>query len=331
MNTHPRRRDQPAEYEDLAELLPAPGRPVLAQDRHRVLKEHLMRQITQEQPTSASIPPEIHKSPEHPRPRRRLALLAAPLALAAVVTLGVAVVGSTPDGTHDAPVTAAEHREAVRLLDRIATVAAARPSVRVRDGQYIYTKVRGSGDVLGMSGLGGFVQREEWHAVDGERDGLIRVDPLPSQGVSTAEPDTSRRVEASMEGVPYLTFRQLQALPTDPDVLLKKFYRDTKGVESSQEEAILENIETMLEEATLLPDLSAALYRAAARIPSIRVEDSVEDAAGRRGIGLTFRDSSTGDHTWVFDPSSLTYLGTTRTALLEIGASDRRGEAPVRS
>ncbi|MDT9698307.1 CU044_5270 family protein [Streptomyces sp. P17] len=327
MNTHPRRREQPAGHDDLAELLPAPGNPVLPQDRHAVLKEHLMRQLTEEQsPTPKPTARELLERPHSPR--RRIALLAAPLALAAVVTWGVVAMD---DETRPAPVTAAQRREAVQLLDRIATVAAERPAIKVRDDQYIYTKSRGAGSVLGISRhvMRDAVQREDWQAVDGKRDGWIRVDPLPSDADSTTAPDTSQRVEGPVYGAPYLAFRELKSLPTDPEALRKKLYSDTNDVESSQEEAVFEYIETVLEEATLLPDLSAALYRTAAQIPGIRVDPETQDAAGRKGIGLTYTDASTGDHTWVFDRSTLEYLGTTKTAFLEIGVSDRSREAPT--
>lgn len=323
MNTRPRRHEEPVGHDDLAELLPAPGNPVLPQDRHAVLKEYLMRQITDE---SAPPKPTAGELLERPRSkRRRVTLVAAPYALAAAVTLGV--VAMDDDVKKSAPVTAAQHREAARLLDRIATVAAERPAVKVTDEQYIYTRTRGAGSVLGIGDhvVRDLVQREEWHAVDGKRDGWIRVDP-----VEGTRPDSTERVEGPMDGVPYLTFRQLQSLPTDPDALLKKLRADTNGVESTQEEAVFEYIDTMLEEATLLPDLGAALYRAAARLPGIRVDHHTQDATGRKGIGLSYTDSSTGEHTWVFDRKTLAYLGTTKTAFLGAGVSDTVREAPSR-
>lgn len=52
MIIHPRRHDQPTDHQDLEEMLPPPGRPVLAQDRQRVLREHLMAHITTSPPPS---------------------------------------------------------------------------------------------------------------------------------------------------------------------------------------------------------------------------------------------------------------------------------------
>ncbi|MFF4730265.1 CU044_5270 family protein [Streptomyces mirabilis] len=350
MNTNPRRRDQPVDCQDLAELLPAPGRPVLAQDRHRVLREHLMEHIThettREQSGATSTSPSTSPSaspvtPARRRPGRRLVLVAAPLALATIVGLGVAVDGAQ-DGKHDtaaAGVTADDHRKATQLLDRIALAAADRPAVTVRDDQYIYTKSQGSAGELGVDFSSpaelakrkgtfkveeykGTVRQEQWDSVDGKRDGLRK-------GVALADP--SKKMVMDMVGTGYLTFRQLQALPADPDALLKKLSGDAKNVEASRvTEVVVENLGAILDDATLLPDLSAALYRATAKLPGVRVVDHVKDAAGREGIGLTF-DGAPKGYAWVFDSSSLVYLGTTKSALLGIGVTDKTGEVPVSS
>ncbi|MFF7601654.1 CU044_5270 family protein [Streptomyces mirabilis] len=347
MNTNPRRGDQPVDYQDLAELLPAPGRPVLAQDRHRVLREHLMEHITHETTrqqsgatnTSPSTPP---VPPARRRPGRRLVLVAAPLALATVVGLGVVAVDSAQDGrrgTAAAGITADDHRRAMQLLDRIALAAADRPAVTVRDDQFIYTKSQGSAGELGVDFSSpaelakrkgtfkveeykGTVRQEQWDSVDGKRDGLRK-------GVALTDP--SKRMVMDMVGTGYLTFRQLQALPTDPDALLKKLSGDAKNVEASRvTEVVVENLGAILDDATLLPDLSAALYRATAKLPGVRVVDHVKDAAGRQGIGLAF-DGGPKGYAWVFDSPSLVYLGTTKSALLGIGVADKTGEVPVGS
>ncbi|MGW6731056.1 hypothetical protein [Streptomyces sp. NPDC055013] len=54
------------------------------------------------------------------------------------------------------------------------------------------------------------------------------------------------------------------------------------------------------------------------------------DNSSTSTLGLTFEDAPEGS-TWVFDSSSLVYLGTTRIALLDIGVADKTGEAPVGS
>ncbi|MGW3291796.1 CU044_5270 family protein [Streptomyces sp. NPDC001002] len=349
MNTNPRRGDRSADLQDLAELLPAPGRPVLTQDRHRVLREHLMQQITQEARVETAVEqPAATNTPAAPparrRPTRRLVLVTAPLALAAVVGLGVVAVDSAQDaerGPRAAGVTPDDPQEtAAQLLDRIALAAAARTAAPVRDDQYIYTRSQGSSDELGWpatpskdtKGLftsapveyEGTVRREQWDAVDGKRSGLRKSVGLSSTG----EPDPAHQEVMTMYGTGYLTFRQLQALPTDPDALLRKLFGDAEKVKASRRtEVVVENLGTMIDNATLLPDLSAALYRATAELPGVRVVDHVKDAAGREGVGLTFKGAAKG-YAWVFDPSSLVYLGTTDAALMEVGVVDRTGEVP---
>lgn len=341
MNTNPLRREQPLDHHELAELLPAPGRPVLAQDRHRVLREHLMEHITREHESiheqSATTTTTSRPSPV----RRRLVLVAAPLALAAVVGLGVVAVDSAQGGKHGttaAGVTAGQ-RKATQLLDRIALAAADRPVVTARDDQYIYTKSQGSAAELGVDfssaeelaqhkgtftpkPYNGAVRQEQWNSVDGKHDGLRK-------GVAVADP--SQKMTMDMKGTGYLTFRQLQALPTDPDALLKKFSGDAGNVTAARRtEVVVENLGAIIDEATLLPDLSAAIYRATAKLPGVSVVDHVKDASGREGVGLTFKGAPTG-YAWVFDASSLVYLGTTDAALLGVGVTDKTGEAPVSS
>lgn len=347
MNTNPRRRDQPVDYQDLAELLPAPGRPVLAQDRHRVLRENLMEHFTHETTreqsgTTTTSPNASPAIPARRSPGRRLVLVAAPLALATVVSLGVVAVDSAQDGKRDtaaAGVMADDHRKATQLLDRIALAAADRPAVTVRDDQFIYTKYQGKAGELGVDFSSpeelakrkgtfkveeykGAVRQEQWDSVDGKRDGLRK-------GVALTDP--SKKMVMDVVGTGYLTFRQLQALPTDPDALLKKLSGDAKNVEASRvTEVVVENLGAILDDATLLPDLSAALYRATAKLPGVRVVDHIKDAAGREGVGLTF-DGAPKGYAWVFDSSSLVYLGTTESALLGIGVADKTGEVPVSS
>ncbi|WP_328430343.1 CU044_5270 family protein [Streptomyces sp. NBC_00443] len=316
-------------------MLPAPGRPALAQDRHHVLRESLMEHITgqaaheqaaheQTSTTDTSAAPSAH------RPlRRRLVLVAAPLALAVAVSLGVIAVDSADgdkSGTPAASTTAGYHGSAAQLLDRIALAAAKRPAATVRDDQYIYTKSQGPAADLGVQFNGsaeykGAVRSEQWDSVDGKRSGLRK-------GVAVDDP--SKKMSMAMYGTGYLTFRQLQALPTDPDALLKRLYSDTRMPPNRRLPIALGNFGSFIDNATLLPDLSAGLYRAMAKLPGAHVVDHVKDAAGREGIGLTFKGAPE-SATWVFDSSSLVYLGTTRSALLDIGVADKTGEAPVSS
>ena len=80
----------------------------------------------------------------------------------------------------------------------------------------------------------------------------------------------------------------------------------------------------MLREAVAPPDISAALYRAAALIPGVRVVPHATDILGQPGIGVQFarrviqspapgvpyRETfDPNGPTWIFSPSTLLWMG----------------------
>ncbi|MGC9539916.1 CU044_5270 family protein [Streptomyces sp. UG1] len=302
----------PTEREELARLLPSPGEPLLPSDRRTVLREHLMRELTSSPGNSTN-----NSTNNSTRGRRRFAAVAVPLVTAAAVTATVLLGGS---GSRPAP-----DQEAVDLLNRIAEVAAARPTTPVRDDQYVYVATQGTQDMeeYGVNTL----RREDWQPVDGRRSGLARIKVL-------AGPDPFHQSgDMKLGRDPNVTYyRELEALPTDPRKLYRKIWEGTEGEGPTHEAAALEEIGAMLPSATLLPELNAALYRAAARIPGVSVVRDAEDIAGRKGVGLTFEDQDPKDRddqaTWVFDKKSLKFLGTDEEALLGVGIADRIGAAP---
>ncbi|MBG0854528.1 CU044_5270 family protein [Streptomyces spinoverrucosus] len=303
----------PAEREELARLLPSPGEPVLPSDRQTLLKDHLMREFTKEADPRPIPPP-------RPRPLRRVALVAVPLATAAVVvaiSLGTAGTGAPAE----------PDQEAVALLDRIATAAGAKETVPVRDDQFVYTRVQGTD--LWEDGKDWEYERTDWQAIKGGRTGLARTVVLdPPAGGGPFRDGKSTQDMTMYPGSGPSDYRRLEALPTDPQKMYEKIWADTEGQGPTHEEAAMEAIDTLLDRAVLIPDVSAALYRAAAKIPGVSVVPEATDAAGRHGIGLTFQDSDDRD-TWVFDRTTLDYLGTDETALLEIGIVDRIGQQPA--
>ncbi|NEA64524.1 CU044_5270 family protein [Streptomyces sp. SID12488] len=315
----------PEEREELARLLPSPGEPVLTSDRHDLLKDLLMRELTERAPELPKLP-DIATAPGRRAraPRRRFAVVAVPLATAAAI---VAAVLSGTVGSR----TATTDADAVDLLNRIAEVAATKKSVPVRDDQYVYVRTQGS---MKFSEKDIRILREaSWTAVDGKRAGLRRItvlvgppfrhrDPLSSYSKGTHDMKLSPDPNVT-------TFRELQALPTDPDSLLEKIYAGTKGEgRTTRESAALEKIGDMLPDAMLLPELDAALYRAAAKIPGVSVVTDAKDYSGRSGIGLSFKERE-GRTVWVFDKKSLDFLGSADEALLDVGVADKTGETPA--
>ncbi|WP_369275955.1 hypothetical protein AB5J55_43915 [Streptomyces sp. R11] len=89
---HPWRRQEPLDHTELARLLPAPGDPVLSDDRQRLLEDFLMNNVT---------------DPPLTRPNRRLAVrIAAPVALAAALAgTALAIQQTTPHATSSATAT----------------------------------------------------------------------------------------------------------------------------------------------------------------------------------------------------------------------------------
>ncbi|MFJ8465529.1 CU044_5270 family protein [Streptomyces swartbergensis] len=304
----------PAEREELARLLPSPGEPVLPSDRQSLLKDHLMSEITQETDPRFVAPP-------RPRRLRRLMTVAVPLATAAAaVAVTLVTAGS---GASDKPVA---DQEAVALLNRIATAAAAKKSVPVRDDQFVYTRVQGTG--LQEAGKEWKYRRTDWQPIDGKREGLAKITVLNPPPGGGPFHDGKSTLDMAMGAHGVSDYRTLEALPTDPDKLYQKIWADTQGKGPTHEWAAMQTIDALLNRAVLFPDVSAALYRAAAKIPGVSVVPKATDAAGRHGIGLTFQDGEDLD-TWVFDRTTLDYLGTDEKALLDIGIVDRIGQQPA--
>ncbi|MER5938573.1 CU044_5270 family protein [Streptomyces sp. NPDC001928] len=305
----------PKERQELAGLLPSPGAPVLSSDRMTLMEAHLMQEITKEAPTATPTPGPAGAGRVPPRRlRRAVALLAAPVTAAAVLTTVLTV------GVGDGPAGPATDSEAVALLDRIATVTAAKDAPAIRDDQYIYSLTQGTADLRGK-GLDTF-RRADWYAVDGRRDGLARTTVLSGP---SGKGTTDMQLEADPNAT---TYRELQALPTDPGALYDKVWSETEGQGPTHEEAALEMIGSMLEGATLLPDVGATLYRAAARIPGITVVDDAEDASGRSGVGLAYGEGEDRE-VWVFEDKNLTYLGSDDVALLDVDVVDRLAQTPA--
>ncbi|MFE0801346.1 CU044_5270 family protein [Streptomyces sp. NPDC058812] len=301
-------RHRGLEYEELAELLPAPGDPTLGPERHRALRRHLMREIGKKRMAA-------------PRtfPGRRLVVWAAPLALAATAVTGTVVVTELQG-----------EQEVVQTPSRVTTTVGDPPVITMNKDQFLYKRRVMSGDYTGFQGDAEVVQREDWLAVDGGRDGLVLTGPedAVTDRLDPAAPTTEHM--AMSGGTDY--WEQLRELPTDPQKLLAYIYRETQGQGPTHEEAVFEHISALLEPAVLVPGLGEALYQAARRIPGVVVENEVQDRVGRTGTGLVLPNSGTGDRALVFDVSSFVFLGVERTtALLEIGVADRAGEAPVAS
>lgn len=306
MTARPQDRDDDVRAE-LRRLLPPAGDPVLPADRRLQLKESFLREITMA-PTPAPTPRPVRSWP------RRLALPALAGALAAVVAGGVAVVEHVRhrQGPQHSPIVApiipveqATSDGVAVLLNRIAQAAEGRPAADTGGGRYVYVKSRVAWLVFAEDGKNGPKEagvdarvldqvhdREVWRpAHAGTGDGLIR-ERGETFGLSGATPND-----------------EYAGLPTDPDALLRHVREVTKGRGTSPEYEVFDYIGEALHESVLPPAVTAALYRAAAKIPGVTVVRDSVDAAGRRGIAVAMEDPFDTRTEWIFDPSSYEYLG----------------------
>ncbi|MFI5530555.1 CU044_5270 family protein [Kitasatospora sp. NPDC051853] len=294
----------------LAELLPPPPVPPLGAARGRQLKESVLR--------SAAPAPAPAPAVAVARPVRRPLLLAG-VALACAVTGVVAVqpwqrAAPAPAVVADAPTSA------VHLLDRIALVssgagAASRPGARADQFVYVESRVAFAGRSAdgGPAVLPPVHTRRVWSSADGSRPGLVREDGAPDSVTSYAPGtpvDGTAPSSPSGPSVSNPTPAWLASLPTDPAALLRLIHDQTRGQGGDPDQRAFTAIGDLLAETSAPPQVTAALYRAAALIPGVTVVPSATDAAGREGVAVARTAPSSGAQTqWVFDRVTHHYLG----------------------
>ncbi|MFF2387021.1 CU044_5270 family protein [Streptomyces sp. NPDC058108] len=309
------RREESLDDAELARLLPAPGDPHLSLDRHLLLEEHLMNELRTPAPapTPAAVPPR--------RVTRRFLLIGVPVTAAALAgafaftTMDDPGASGTTTATPapvEAPVVRIEAGTTAQLaatVERIATAASARRTPEPAPGQYIYVKSQVSSVVVSHTDeykTKTLIQplhiREVWNSPDGKQGWLDEPGYKPKGGI-TLDSSVDDTVNAP-------SYNYLKTLPTDPDALLKKIYTETKGQGNSPDQEAFATVGDLLGEQLAPAKLTAALYRAAAKIPGVVVVNHVKDAAAREGIALAHVDDKSGDRTeWIFDPKTYSYLG----------------------
>ena len=286
---------------DLARMLPVPAERDLPAGRLPIVKEHLMTELRTGQPAA-------HHAARAQRPRRtawRVAgagLLAAAAAAASVIGL-TGQSGST--GGHVA---------AARLLSKIADVAARAPAQHVTDNQFMYIETE-----VGVAARDGKPASAKPHL----RQVWIPVADLCGPGLAI---DNGKRFSISDKPTPDMvanavhlkcpyrgtvnepSYRLLQSLPTDPHTLLNLIYKKTAGAGQSSDQEAFTTIGDLLRESIAPPEVSAALFRAAALIPGVTVIPRAVDATGRPGIAVSF--TSNGEQSeWIFNKQTLQMLG----------------------
>ncbi|GAA1386662.1 CU044_5270 family protein [Kitasatospora putterlickiae] len=348
------------ERAELDRLVPGPARPELSADRHRLLRGHLMSEIQETGPARAR--------------RGRIGWVAVP-ALAGGLALAL-VLSSGGEGAPASPPQARQSAQqgatalnaapvgAAQLLSQAADTAAGRPDPKPGKNQFVYIESIGAygrvGLANGESEMNPAVRRQIWHSVNGSQWGLLKqerrpgepsVDELPREsGDPRPAPRADGGIWLSPIPKPVIngpTYAYLAKLPTDPDVLLKKIYEETKGAGPGPDEEAFVTIGDLLREQIAPPAVSAALYRAAAKIPGVTLVNDSVDAAGRHGTAVALEREGM-NREWIFDPKTHEFIGertvvvaegkeigppgtvTAHSAILARAIVDQAGEEPRR-
>ena len=263
-----------------------------------------------------------------PRRRRRLTLglavaVAAGLLLAGPVGLDVLA----PDGR-----SLGATAEAASLLQR-AAINARDPVI----GPAQYLKVTSRGVHISITqlpdrrGLHYYTSdlMETWIPADPSRPWVLRRTTEPYRFPSAADERVLRAEGAvSPRSVELLRARDgafygpvqgswqtptrqfLAGLPRDPDGLLRRIYRDSRGQGPSRDGEALVFIADVLRSGIVPADLRAALFRAATSIPGVGVVEGRANLDGRKGVAVGRYERENGiRQEIIFDPDSGEVIG----------------------
>ncbi|MET8163987.1 CU044_5270 family protein [Streptomyces sp. NPDC005329] len=328
-------RQSPAEGEESAQLFARTARD-LPTGRHQFHKERLMAQIheaRQEERTPAAAPGGTRRL-RLPHPAITWPVLAA--ALAGVVVAGVATTGG--DGVRDGGVATgpaltttvgvATTKGLPQLLDQISLAAAEDDHPVVRPGQYVYIESKSADTFLktvdDKTTLASHQlhTRQVWESPDGTKGWLI--DPAvndSSEGETLSLPDELGNTPKAHLGAP--SYDYLSKLSTDPDVLLAKIYKETKGQGNTPDQQAFTTIGDLLTESYPPVELYSALFRTAAKIPGVVVVNDAVDAVGRHGVAVARLDETSGQREeWIFDAKTHVFLGERSVQVKQLSGTD---------
>ncbi|WP_329597693.1 CU044_5270 family protein [Streptomyces pseudovenezuelae] len=322
MNASPS-QPHPAEWTETQGLLPSVERDLPA-GRHQFHKEQMMVQIREDLRNTAVTP--VRRNPFL---RRAVLLPALACALAGAVVGGLALNGgdaNTSLATGPALTTrigAADARGADRLLDDISLAAADTSEPTVRDDQFLYiaskvasTYERTVDDKTTLVSQK-LHSRQVWESPDGKDGWLVEPGNTDEGGITLAGPNPVGSA-----------YDRLTRLPTDPEALLRKIYKESDAVrdpEVPRDQAAFVAIGDLLVESYPPADLTVALYKAAADIPGVVAVDDAVDAVGRHGVAVARLDEQSGQRTeWIFDKKTYAFLGE-RTVQVEPNETFKKG------
>ena len=117
--------------------------------------------------------------------------------------------------------------------------------------------------------------------------------------------------ELSIGGDAAWGFEAVAALPRDVDALYEHIERATREKDNDRpvREQMLVEVTDILRTMPPLPDLRESLYRVAARIPGVTIEEGVTDHLDRRGTAIVMVESDGWREEYLFDPATGEPLG----------------------
>ncbi|WP_107055394.1 CU044_5270 family protein [Streptomyces sp. NRRL S-1824] len=293
--------------------------------RHAFHREELMNFIDQDTRSAASA---TTPTPAPTAPARRrgfmrpLIVIPAAACSLAVIAAGVVTLTGSSSGNESlvagpaltAQVGAGTAQGVPQLLNQISLAAAKKPAPTVRAGQYIYiesqvgTTYEKTVDDKTTVVSDGIHRRQTWRSTDGAKGWLIDPAVFPPGGGTIDHINEKGEIEPARLGGP--SYDYLATLTTDPDTLLAKIYKETKGQGNSPDQQAFTTIGDLLNESMPPADLNVALFRTATKIPGVVLVKDAVDAAGRHGVAVARLDETSGARTeWIFDAKSYTYLG----------------------
>ncbi|WP_046778601.1 CU044_5270 family protein [Streptomyces yangpuensis] len=324
-------RPHPADREDDSSLRLTFVERELPAGRHQFHKERLMAQIHEDlraadAADAGTVTPARRTGARNPFLRRAFLVPAAAFALAGALAAGFLTY--VDQGAADGPgstiatgpamttrIGTAEAKGTAELLDRISLAAASvGPGVKVRPDQFIYIGSKTANTYVKIVGNKSSLVSQElhmrhtWNSPDGLRGWLIEPGATGPGGLTLDRPKVNGKdMPPSLNGPSH---DYLAGLPTDPDVLLKKIYEETRGMGRNPDQQAFTTIGDLLRETYPPAELAAALYKTAAKIPGVVTVDDAVDAAGRHGLAVARLDEENGQREeWIFDRQTLEFLG----------------------
>jgi hypothetical protein len=260
---------------------------------------------------------ELRAAPTSTRRSWGLLVVVPVVAAVAAIALLLSSANTSNPGQHG-QATRIPHPTAAQVLDRAAFAALQKSPLTPLPNQFVYTEAEDGGGQLSQT----------WMSVDGTRNSLTSQ---PGMSTPTTLPGC-----AGSGCTPQPAF--FPDMPTAPGAMLA-YLEKTQRVHLDDVNDLAKTVSYMLDTDYLLPAQQSALFQFLATTPGLTVDPSVQDVAGRPGIGIEWPYLGSSGML-IFDASSYQYLGlTTRgingdiggDALLETAIVNAAGQQPTQN